>query len=443
MSEGISFNDNYARGVICVGLPLPSTFALPVNIKMKYNEEQRELRKRKDLLPGRDWYTQQAYRAIAQALGRCIRHSADYGAIILMDSRHCDDNMPNDGIPNAHKKLPKWMRSTVKNLCMDSTPRNTMYSYGSSPNTVCGGYKGLKKELEKFFRTAKLFVASQAQSPTAQPARPSSSGPQTPQTTPPPGSSKNPLTLSDGSGSSVIKSVQHIQLSTASKSSNASSNKNNSVELDSTPPSNVGIKVLSKQNTLKSAFQKQRETEPAAKIPKAPKPTTAPNNIKTMFEKQRSNVNETKKQNLHPNMNPMELDNGPNSTPGEHNITSTQELSATTTEIQTTLNPTAHSFKRSPFSEYAFSPHQGPLLSINEAQQQTTLASPSTLMQDTANENNGADENLCVICEDGKKQVVLLPCKHMCLCKACADLKKIKECPMCRSNVESSMAVFI
>ena len=34
MSEGISFNDNYARAVICIGVPLPNTFALPIKIKM-------------------------------------------------------------------------------------------------------------------------------------------------------------------------------------------------------------------------------------------------------------------------------------------------------------------------------------------------------------------------------------------------------------------------
>jgi Rad3-related DNA helicase len=73
MSEGISFNDNYARGVICIGLPLPSAFALDIKVKMNYNDEQRMMRKRTDLLPGREWYNQQAYRAIAQALGRCIR----------------------------------------------------------------------------------------------------------------------------------------------------------------------------------------------------------------------------------------------------------------------------------------------------------------------------------------------------------------------------------
>lgn len=62
MSEGISFNDNNARGVICVGLPLPSAFSLPIQVKMKYNDEQRKLRHRTDLLPGREWYQQQAYR---------------------------------------------------------------------------------------------------------------------------------------------------------------------------------------------------------------------------------------------------------------------------------------------------------------------------------------------------------------------------------------------
>ena len=38
-------------------------------------------------LSGRDWYQQQAYRAVNQAVGRVIRHRMDYGAIILCDER--------------------------------------------------------------------------------------------------------------------------------------------------------------------------------------------------------------------------------------------------------------------------------------------------------------------------------------------------------------------
>lgn len=126
MSEGVSFNDDFARCVICVGLPLPNWFDRAITAKRAYNDEQRLLRKRTDLLPGNEWYKQQAYRALAQALGRCIRHSTDYGTVILMDSRHChDDFMPlRDGVCQAHVNLPKWMRSHVRNLARVPLTRN-------------------------------------------------------------------------------------------------------------------------------------------------------------------------------------------------------------------------------------------------------------------------------------------------------------------------------
>ncbi|KAG7338035.1 DNA repair helicase rad3 [Nitzschia inconspicua] len=106
MSEGISFNDEFARGVICVGMPYPNARDRGVIAKKNYNDEQRKLRKNTTLLPGMEWYSQQAYRAIAQALGRCIRHQADYGTIILMDSRHCDDGSPNDGVCRPTRTCP-------------------------------------------------------------------------------------------------------------------------------------------------------------------------------------------------------------------------------------------------------------------------------------------------------------------------------------------------
>ena len=38
-------------------------------------------------LSGQEWYSQQATRAVNQAMGRVIRHRHDYGAIILADER--------------------------------------------------------------------------------------------------------------------------------------------------------------------------------------------------------------------------------------------------------------------------------------------------------------------------------------------------------------------
>ena len=42
---------------------------------------------RRGLLTGKQWYETQAYRALNQALGRCLRHKQDWGAIIMVDER--------------------------------------------------------------------------------------------------------------------------------------------------------------------------------------------------------------------------------------------------------------------------------------------------------------------------------------------------------------------
>ena len=155
MSEGISFNDDYARAVICVGIPLPAAFDKAIEAKKKYNDEQRKICGRTDLLPGSDWYLQQAYRAIAQALGRCIRHSADYGTVILMDSRHCYDGAPYNGICVQHKNLPQWMRQHVRNLSNSQTNGN--FSSAAKEDTIFGGYRGLARELKTFFQRASEY----------------------------------------------------------------------------------------------------------------------------------------------------------------------------------------------------------------------------------------------------------------------------------------------
>lgn len=150
MSEGISFNDDNARAVICVGIPFPQVKSTAIKAKMDFNTEQRRFNHRNDLLPGNEWYSQQAYRAIAQALGRCIRHAADYGSIILMDSRHCDDGAPMmDSVCNAHRQLPKWMRHHVRNL----SKRNSGDGYGKS---IAGSWDGLQREMARFFQQAPI-----------------------------------------------------------------------------------------------------------------------------------------------------------------------------------------------------------------------------------------------------------------------------------------------
>jgi len=153
MSEGISFNDDNARGVICVGIPYASSFDRSIKAKKSYNDEQRKLAKRTELLSGDSWYSQTAFRAISQALGRCIRHAGDYGTVVLLDSRHCDESPPDqDGICMAHRKLPSWMRWHVKTL----TPRAV---HDPTSKLIGGGWPGLQSTMKNFFDTAPVYAA--------------------------------------------------------------------------------------------------------------------------------------------------------------------------------------------------------------------------------------------------------------------------------------------
>uniref|UniRef100_A0A8D9B2P9 DNA 5'-3' helicase n=1 Tax=Cacopsylla melanoneura TaxID=428564 RepID=A0A8D9B2P9_9HEMI len=102
ISEGIDFPDNCARSVISVGIPFPSVQDEKVKLKKVYNDTHSQ---KKGLLKGGDWYQIQAFRALNQGLGRCIRHRKDWGAILLVDLR----------FNSFQEKLSKWVRNQVQN----------------------------------------------------------------------------------------------------------------------------------------------------------------------------------------------------------------------------------------------------------------------------------------------------------------------------------------
>ncbi|CAO2179935.1 unnamed protein product [Urochloa humidicola] len=57
----------------------------------------------------------------------------------------------------------------------------------------------------------------------------------------------------------------------------------------------------------------------------------------------------------------------------------------------------------------------------------------------TADENNDEDESgkECVICLSEPRDTTVLPCRHMCLCRECAQLLRLQsnKCPICRQPV--------
>ncbi|XP_011100424.1 Fanconi anemia group J protein [Sesamum indicum] len=103
VSEGMDFSDDNARAVVIVGIPFPNSYDIRVAQKKKFNDTY-ELSK--NLLSGNEWYCQQAFRALNQATGRCIRHRFDYGAIIFLDERfHKDRN---------RAYISKWVRNSIR-----------------------------------------------------------------------------------------------------------------------------------------------------------------------------------------------------------------------------------------------------------------------------------------------------------------------------------------
>ena len=51
-------------------------------------------------------------------------------------------------------------------------------------------------------------------------------------------------------------------------------------------------------------------------------------------------------------------------------------------------------------------------------------------------------EKACVVCMEGNKTVLLLPCKHLCVCSGCSDRVELTHCPLCRNAIESKIKTF-
>lgn len=94
LSEGIDLSDDYCRAVVIIGLPYPAVADPRVMLKKKYLDEIRSG------FSGNEWYMLQMKRALNQSIGRVIRHKADYGSIIMCDSR----------FRTLQSGLPKWIR---------------------------------------------------------------------------------------------------------------------------------------------------------------------------------------------------------------------------------------------------------------------------------------------------------------------------------------------
>jgi len=50
-------------------------------------------------------------------------------------------------------------------------------------------------------------------------------------------------------------------------------------------------------------------------------------------------------------------------------------------------------------------------------------------------------QKLCCICFEREKNILLLQCKHVCVCSNCVTT--LTMCPICRSNISSNIQIYI
>ncbi|CAA7025798.1 unnamed protein product [Microthlaspi erraticum] len=110
VSEGLDFADGAGRAVVITGLPYARVTDPRIKLKREFLDEQSRHADAKfprtSFLSGSMWYSQEAARAVNQAIGRVIRHRHDYGAIIF-----CDDRFEQ---PSQQSQISLWIRPYVK-----------------------------------------------------------------------------------------------------------------------------------------------------------------------------------------------------------------------------------------------------------------------------------------------------------------------------------------
>ena len=50
-------------------------------------------------------------------------------------------------------------------------------------------------------------------------------------------------------------------------------------------------------------------------------------------------------------------------------------------------------------------------------------------------------EHTCVICTVSGRQILTEPCKHVCMCRTCAE--QVDDCPVCRMHIRSKVFVYL
>jgi hypothetical protein len=100
---------------------------------------------------------------------------------------------------------------------------------------------------------------------------------------------------------------------------------------------------------------------------------------------------------------------------------------------------------------YAFGEDRGMLerpAKLHDVKRDSTLsATESDALQSGGSSRSlskkSEDERMCVICLDADAVMAALPCGHLAFCEQCVELARERPCPVCRSNVENIVKIYV
>lgn len=111
VSEGIDFDHQYGRTVLCIGVPFQYTESRILKARLEFLRETYRIREN-------DFLSFDAMRHAAQCLGRVLRGKDDYGIMVLADRR----------FKQKRVQLPRWIDNALKpgdiNLSTDMAVNN-------------------------------------------------------------------------------------------------------------------------------------------------------------------------------------------------------------------------------------------------------------------------------------------------------------------------------
>ncbi|RDL37367.1 putative excision repair protein rhp3 [Venustampulla echinocandica] len=96
VSEGIDFDHQYGRAVLCIGVPFQYTESRILKARLEFLRETYRIREN-------DFLSFDAMRHAAQCLGRVLRGKDDYGVMVLADRRFL----------KKRNQLPKWINQAL------------------------------------------------------------------------------------------------------------------------------------------------------------------------------------------------------------------------------------------------------------------------------------------------------------------------------------------